>query len=519
MPSIAATHGRTFRCLALVTLLLVVWTVRRLEAIVAKPLMAPIVSVASEARTQRVAVESSTISNSIMSNCSGAVDGVTSPEAKFKHCEQTVAKAWEVVRAEASPELLKLLEQQLALHRAVASGQEPRGQKYLVWALSGGLGNRVQSLISVFLAAVLSGRVFLMKDWFTQLPPSGTKLTPTRIPSNRSADYMLEQLEVLFDNTRPNNTELLCSPLPMMALRDFRALYPHYFSDPSWRGEHAKVDLSARHDKHLRRWDRLLCKDLKTDSFFEEKFVYIWTNQYFLPGLVANPAHRGVLMDAFPRNNPFQTLLKLFVLPSLTVAARVEHFLCVSGLRGKSFTALQVRAFREKGMKELARAFERCAVESKHSEAPGHRNNNSFFLASLHPQIRDYFREHRRVGVAKVLAPARAVEIHNVAHDQEALTDILILARASKLFISPGSTFGTFAAALGGVMPVRVHDVVQPGVSPCELVRELEPCFGSWRRYDHLLQRSSENHMSCKLSQLPVSMDTCMDAPRHPSKA
>ena len=117
------------------------------------------------------------------------------PEA---FCAAQRERLWHSLRAHAAPLLVKKLDEQRRRHEAVARGQPLPGQKYLVWSLSGGLGNRFLSLASTFMAAVLAERVFLMKDWFTPLPRGNTKQIPVIIPAPNSTEYFLEDLKRLF---------------------------------------------------------------------------------------------------------------------------------------------------------------------------------------------------------------------------------------------------------------------------------------------------------------------------------
>lgn len=444
-----------------------------------------------------------------------------------------------------TPQLAALIRSHYRIHDAVAQGTPAKNQTYLIWSLSGGLGNRFQSLVSTFMLALLSGRVLLLKDWFTPLPKNSKNNKPMIFPAQYTDEYQLEALEKLFwfsnplvaeSSPRPSNSRLICPIFPMMTVTEFQQLYPHHFGDSKraapWRLGHVKIDLSARHDKKLLRWSRVACgnvsnhaKDSDSPSridrelFFPETFVYIWTNQYFLPLLFANPYHGERMRELLP-TRPYSTLLRLLVLPSSEVMRRVALFFDNQvksfpkhPLNPGQYVALQIRAFSFPEMPDLAKAFLKCFQERQLPEP--------FFLASMHEPIRSVFSGSYNATMMRVQSEKAAGDQHTgkgAEADIEALVDMLLLALSKRLFLSPGSTFGTFAAAFGEVPAVRVNwkDIRRERGSLCEALPSLQPCFGSWHKYDHIFQRSnlgtrrlSGNDIPCALRPLPVDVMFC----------
>jgi hypothetical protein len=445
-------------------------------------------------------------------------------------CDEQRKRVWQRLEALSPPALVARLREQRALHEAVARGEAPPRQKYLVWSLSGGMGNRFLSLASTFVAAIMSRRVFLMKDWFTQLPPGNVKQTPVILPSPNTADYFLEDLRKLFAD-RPANDELLCPLLPMMSLSEFRRKYPKEF-DAANGAEHAKVDIAARHDKTLRRWDHFLCRRLDAQSgaadtarndtiFFPERFVYVWTNQYYLPALFANPHHAAELQRMFPDGTPFQDVLGLLAIPSLPVVKKLRAFFDREGAAGPgphlvapraagvgegSFDALQIRAFRNHEINSMARDFDTCWSKVRSRDATA-AQREPFFLASMHAEVRSYFAAQYG-SHARTQAPPTKDQCTsgNATCDQEAFADMMLLGLSRRLFVSPGSTFGMFVAAFAELPPYAVREH-----GSCRVIPNVEPCFGAWFRRDHLLRRSmaKPSPLSCTLARVPPKIINC----------
>jgi hypothetical protein len=497
-----------------------------------------------------------------------------------------------------SPALRLALHRQRAMHTAVETGSPEPGQKYIVWSLSGGLGNRFQSLASTFVAALLSRRVLLLKDWFMPLPPNGRHNVPVVFPASvPGGEYTLEPLQKLFwDGGGGGNTgieraprtameALLCPLLPMMSLTRFRRKYPQEFGASSTDGpvakshpDHIKIDISARHDKTLARWNRFLCSAMNETGrsnfrpsfetfapgrapathFFHERFVYVWTNQYYLPVFFANPAHADEMTALFPEmsvdmldpaanassegnkegrmkkhlSQVYNLLVKLLVIPARQVMASVAKFSRDSdhALSIGHHVSLQVRAFQIPVMENMARGFHTCL--SMWQSANRSTAVEPIFLASMHAPVRHYFARSYAKGMVFALAPPTGEQGtgRGPKLDQDALADLMLLSLSTVVFISPGSTFGSFVGAFGDIRPRVVRWYLDPSNNKndggrhgtgaasldvmCPAVPSTQPCFGAWFKYDHLFQRSSlgsnaTNRLSCVLRALPPNLMHC----------
>lgn len=442
--------------------------------------------------------------DTLFRNLSGGVrfKSEASANDQEKHCSEMR----ELVMKEYIPHLPLSLQQaiqeQIGRYEAVANGTAPPSQKYLVWSLSGGLGNRFQSLASSLVASLLTGRVLLLKDWFTPLAPNVKGAKGIIYPSNASRDYALEHLDKLFDMKGvgwPTNELLICSIFPFSSLRDFRRMYPTSFPlgrSPPTDEDHVKVDISARHDKRLVRWDQLLCTNM-TSSFFNARFVYVWTNQYYLPGFYANPLTRSRMLSWFP-NGPYSTVVKLVALPGLPAARQSVEFLHQHReLKLFSYAALQIRAFQVSSFSSLAASFSKCLT------VRGAPIDKAMFLATMHAPILDSLRKDYGPHVVTRKPPNHEQGTgKDFGKDVDAFVDMLLLAFGGKLYVSHGSTFGGFVAALADKHPIRVYSEGR-----CDQLFSPEPCFSSWFRYDKIYHRKQE--LSCRVSDIPSGAMYC----------
>jgi hypothetical protein len=191
-----------------------------------------------------------------------------------------------------------------------------------------------------------------------------------------------------------------------------------------------------------------------------------------------------------------------------------------SPLQPGQFDALQIRAFSFKEMPDLAATFMSCFQRDGDLGSP-------FFLATMHEPIRSHFEKRFKPSSLRTLSARVAADQmtgKGADSDIESLVDMIILALSRRLFMSPGSTFGMFSAAFGEMQAIRVNwkqRLQQPTAQLvdgkiCERVPSFQPCFASWYKYDHLLQRSnlgsqrpSGNDVPCTLRPMPKDTMFC----------
>ena len=299
------------------------------------------------------------------------------------------------------------------------------------------------------------------------------------------------------------------------------------------REDHVKVSIAARHDKKLARWGRFACgadlgdgddaaciagdewcanasQQVKQQQqsvdvlFFAERFVYVWTNQYYAPLFFSNPHTRAAMLSWFPPppsqgeaapassdgssssplslyrpEGPYNVLTKLLVIPSSHVMRRVIGLMRRGGGGGDAlaashsqdnpprlvpgrFVSLQIRAFSTNVFGSLSEAFDTCLKALRGGGGGAERLASApVFLASLHAPVRDYFEKRygggRGGGIVTLAPPSHEQGTgKHYALDLDALADMFLLALSEVLLVSPGSTFGAFVAAFTDISPVRV---------------------------------------------------------------
>lgn len=206
-------------------------------------------------------------------------------------------------------------------------------------------------------------------------------------------------------------------------------------------------------------------------------------------------------------------------MPSLPVVRKVREFFDSNAEEdGKQFhpldyVGLQIRAFQDKSILPLGQYFDTCFSQEYSQQQQKQQNKKvelvpPFFLATLHQAVRDLFAKKYGTGRVVTLAPARGEQKTGSAHfDQEALVDMFLLAFSKDLFVSPGSTFGSFVAAYAQTHPRVVFWDGDTMKLKCSRAQFLEPCFASWKWYDKLQVRKDK--LSCKLEEIPKMASGC----------
>eukprot|EP01060_Flectonema_neradi_P021369 TRINITY_DN2896_c0_g2_i1.p1 TRINITY_DN2896_c0_g2~~TRINITY_DN2896_c0_g2_i1.p1 ORF type:complete len:550 (+),score=68.21 TRINITY_DN2896_c0_g2_i1:105-1754(+) len=439
------------------------------------------------------------------------------------YCSRLNASIWdelvgdpELKRLMATPELKKLLLKQHELHYQISIGNEPENQRYLIWSLSGGIGNRMQAMVSSFLAALLSNRVFLLKDWFQPTPKKGVK---TKKQYSKKNGLLLEDFQS-YEHAAISNDQLLCSPFSITHLSEFKRKYPKYFTE-EFKDEHVKVDIISKHDTQRKHWSNLTCEDPTTFGS-TSKFSYIWANQYYTPVFFMNKKTAPEMNKLFPKQDVFGPLSRFLIRPNSEVEGVVESFLCknkilpnqVSG-DGKSILTtqdsdegeqkkvigLQIRAFRKNKMPEMAAEFDHCLKEK--IAAILKDPSTVLFMASLHEPVRSYFTSKYPGRVVSLEDKARGEQsTGSLPMDVEAMADLLILGRTSDYFVSPGSTFGSFTSGYYSRLPVQVHTMEHRA---CSRMKSFQPCFMSMLKGDHILAHLQSGDIHCREGFIDVS--------------
>ena len=199
------------------------------------------------------------------------------------------------------------------------------------------------------------------------------------------------------------------------------------------------------------------------------------------------------MQDWFP-NGPYSTAVKLIAIPALPAARQsVEFVLQSSRLKPMKYSSLQIRAFQVSGFSSLSSSFTQCLKGG----------SDPFFLATMHAPVLENMQRAYGSRVVTRKAPQHEQGTgKDYTKDIDAFVDMLIMAFGGSLYMSHGSTFGGFVAALADLKPMRVYKE-----GKCEMLSSTEPCFSSWFRYDKIAHRKVD--LKCHINEIPQRAMYC----------
>ncbi|XP_044423244.1 galactoside 2-alpha-L-fucosyltransferase-like [Triticum aestivum] len=375
------------------------------------------------------------------------------------------------------------------LRSGSSSSKEDKECNYLVWIPYNGLGNRMLSLISTFLYALLTDRVLLVHstDDFTDLfcePFPGVNATwvlPPEFPvadisrlgvrSNQSYGNLLAGKKIDNDPTKATAQSV-----------------PPY------------VYLHLAHD--LRRSDRLFyCND---DQLVLAKvnWLLLQSDYYFVPALYDMAEFEGELRRLFPAKESVSHLLGRYLLhPSNFVWGMITGYYHTYMAQAEERIGVQIRIFswasipvddmynqimacsrQEHILPEVVNG-DAAASASSH----GGSKSKAILIASLqadyYDRIKSTYYEHaaKGGGMVGVFQPSHEEQqiMGQRSHNQKALAEIFLLSFSDVLLTTGISTFRYMSSSLAGLRPTMLMipkdgKVPEP---PCVRAVSMEPCF------------------------------------------
>ncbi|KAI9089492.1 hypothetical protein K1719_029097 [Acacia pycnantha] len=333
--------------------------------------------------------------------------------------------------------------------------------KYLIWTPMDGLGNRMLSLVSAFLYALLTDRVLLVK--------------------------FESDMDGLFCEPFPNSSWLLPT-------RDFSH---HHWEDDQ---DHAVLHLRHSNDDH---YDFFHCNSTQ-DLLQNVPVLILESNQYFVPALFTIPSFRQELTKMFPEKDTIFHLLGHHLLHPSNVAWKfISNFYQTHLSMATQKIGLQIRVFdthREPHQVVLNKIL---ACTSKHNLLPqsdektsvtspiisqNHNTSKDVLVVSLYSEygnkLKTMYMANTSVNndqVIRVYQPSH--EEHQNSkdskHNMKAWTEMYLLSLCDVLITSSYSTFGYVAQSLGGLKPWILKSTFSGKVPdpPCERAISMEPCF------------------------------------------
>nr|CAB3487200.1 unnamed protein product [Digitaria exilis] len=379
-----------------------------------------------------------------------------------------------------------------------ASTSSTSGCSYIVWTPIEGLGNRILSITSGFLYALLTGRVLLLHssggaldDLFCEPFPGSTWILPATDKDNFPIRDM-EQLGV-------GHHESLGSALrrgggegegPTSLQLQAPWLYVH---------------LVNNYDAQ----DRLFfCDDVHGELLRRVPWLVFKSDNYFLPGLFLIPRYEHELARLFPRRDlAFHHLGRYLFHPSNTVWDMVTRYHGSYLASADERVGIQVRVFGWAPIStdELYGQILDCtqregilpvpttSVSDEHGQAQ-QAKQVAVLVVSLHGEysekLRDLYKNGSTTGgeAVSVYQPTHLGEQRSgeQRHNQQALAEMVLLGFSDAVVTTAASTFGYVGQGLAGLRPwvlVGPVDGKAPA-TPCRRAPTIEPCFHAPPNYD-----------------------------------
>ncbi|EEF36819.1 galactoside 2-alpha-L-fucosyltransferase [Ricinus communis] len=363
-----------------------------------------------------------------------------------------------------------------------------KGCKYVVWLPSNGLGNRIVSMTSAFLYALLTNRVLLvhhgtdMDDLFCEPFPNTSWLLPKDFPLKDKFDSS-EWRNILSYGNLLNNSNTNTSSLPPPA---FLLLY-----------------LAYDYDYH----DKLFYLDQNQDFLQKVPWLIMRSDQYFVPYLFLIQSFRKELSRLFPdKETVFHHLGRYLFHPSNQAWGLITRFYQAYLARADEIIGLQIRLFDPKAssshlvMKQILSCTEKESLlpqpdKQKHvASLSKNQTLKAILVASLHSV---YYENLKNMYWMKPTANGEAIGVFQPSseeyqhfgdnmHNIKAWAEMNILSLSDVLITSSWSTFGYVAQGLGGLKPwiLFMPDNQTSPDPPCQRVMSMEPCFHFPPGYD-----------------------------------
>lgn len=363
--------------------------------------------------------------------------------------------------------------------------------KYVVWISYSGLGNRILTLASAFLYAILTNRVLLvdpgtdMPDLFCEPLPGASWFLPYDFPLKDKFDA--------FDQSHPQcygymvKTEAFSS-----ANRDKIAVPPFVY-------------LHLVHDYGDQ--DKLFFCDEDQAFLHKVQWLILKTDNYFAPTLFLMQSFEGELDKLFPeKETVFHFLGRYLFHPTNSVWGLIRRYYHAYLARADERIGIQVRVFDEGVgpfkhvldqimscvLKEnLLPSIDEEGLQSVHSRTT---KSKAVLVASLSSgyfeRLRDIYWENPTVAgeVVSVIQPSHEEfqQTEKQMHNRKAWAEMYLLSLTDVLVTSSWSTFGYVAQGLGGLKPwilYKPENRTTPD-PPCQRAMSMEPCFHAPPFYD-----------------------------------
>ncbi|KAF8730293.1 hypothetical protein HU200_017277 [Digitaria exilis] len=368
---------------------------------------------------------------------------------------------------------------------------------YLVWVSYSGLGNRILTITSAFLYAILTNRVLLVDgdkgtaDLFCEPFPETSWLLPVDFPINQFKNFSIGSREsygnmVKHEDIRSDGS--FKGPKPTF-------IYLHLAHD---YGDYDKLFFCEHSQQHLQRIPWLI---LRSDN-------------YFVPSLFLIPAYQEELMRLFPQKDAvFHHLGRYLFHPTNVVWGLITRYYDSYLARADERLGIQIRVFdSETGPFQhvldqvLSCALKENLLPDVNAQQPIVSTRDvrlkAVLITSLnsgyYERIRNMYWEHPAANgeIISFHQPSHAEhqDSDKKMHNMKAWAEIYLLSLSDVMVTSAWSTFGYVAQGLSGLktwLMFKPENRTVPN-PPCRQVTSMEPCFHAPPFYDCKARRGTD---------------------------
>ncbi|KAG6783280.1 hypothetical protein POTOM_012725 [Populus tomentosa] len=376
-----------------------------------------------------------------------------------------------------------------AFKRLKSSHGSSGGCNYLVWIPVNGLGNRMISLASTFLYALLTDRVLLvelgndMSDLFCEPFPNSSWMLPKNFPG-----------EVEFRSPDKRHARGYGNQLKNGIINESMESLPSY---TFLNLDHSHYDL-----------DRLSFYCNQNPTLLRKvPWLFLISDQYFAPSFFLTPTFKKEVQRMFPeKETVFHHLGRYLFHPSNEAWGLIIRFYQAYLAKADERIGLQIRVFNTKTttvhtvLDELLKCTQKekllPQVDPQSPVATPSKNQRSkaILVTSLYTE---FFENISNTYWAKPTVTGEVIGVYQPSHEEiqhfgdnmhnmKAWAEMYLLSLSDVLVTSAWSTFGYVSQGLGGLTPWVLYKIEQGNTRNPSCVRDLsmEPCFHFPPTYD-----------------------------------
>lgn len=363
--------------------------------------------------------------------------------------------------------------------------------RYLVHISYRGLGNRMLSMVSAFLYAVLTERTLLVHHdvgaLFCEPFPGTTWLHPSSgwfgrgFPLGHFKRYGIDSKESLGNMLKTNVLSVGANGNASWA-----------DSDGGRRPPYVYLHLEGGYGFY----DKLFYCDAQQQLLRGAPWLLMRTDSYLVPGLFLVPCFRDELGRMFPEKDAvFHHLGRYLFHPVNDVWRMVTRYFDAHLVGTEQRVGIQIRVFtQDKPLQNVLDQVLSCVRREKLLLPSMEMNNASVLVTSLsswyYERIKAEYGDGAGVRVHQPSQEGRQ-KMGDASQDRAALSEMYLLSTCDVLITTGFSTFGYVALGLGGIRPwimpatpFWANETGEVPDPPCVRAMSVEPCFHSPSYYD-----------------------------------